>query len=139
MLGLMNVPEILFVCVHNAGRSQMAAAFTDQIAGGKVHVKSAGSSPANEIHTNVREVMAEVGVDLSKDFPKRLTDEVVRGSDVVVTMGCDDACPVYPGKRYVDWELPDPANKPIAEVRAIRDEIRRRVEALVAELVPTGP
>ncbi len=132
------VPEVLFVCVHNAGRSQMAAALLDDVAGGKVHVRSAGSAPANEIHANVRAAMVEIGLNLDKEFPKPLTDEAVRAADVVVTMGCGDACPVYPGKRYLDWELPDPAGEPVERVREIRDEIRRRVEGLVAELVPAA-
>jgi arsenate reductase len=130
------VPGVLFVCVHNAGRSQMAAALLDRAAQGKVHVRSAGSTLANEIHAGVREAMAEIGLDLSKEFPKPLTDEVVKAADIVITMGCGDACPVYPGKRYLDWELPDPGNKPLAEVRPIRDEIDRRVRALLEELVP---
>jgi arsenate reductase (thioredoxin) len=130
------VPEVLFVCVHNAGRSQMAAALLNRRAKGKVHVRSAGSTPANEIHAGVREAMAEIGVDMTQEFPKPLTDEVVRAADVVITMGCGDACPVYPGKRYLDWELDDPADKPIDEVRPIRDEIDRRVRALLEELVP---
>jgi arsenate reductase len=129
------VPEVLFVCVHNAGRSQMAAALLDDVAQGRVHVRSAGSAPANEIHDNVRKVMDEVGLDLSKEFPKPLTDEVVRAADIVVTMGCGDACPVYPGKRYLDWDLPDPAGQPLEEVRKVRDEIQRRVVALVEELL----
>ncbi len=130
------VPEVLFVCVHNAGRSQMAAALLDRAAGGRVHVRSAGSTPANEIHAGVREVMAEIEIDMSQEFPKPLTDEVVRAADVVITKGCGDACPVYPGKRYLDWELADPANKPIDEVRPIRDEIDRRVRALLEDLAP---
>ena len=132
---LKRVPEVLFVCVHNAGRSQMAAALLERAAQGRVHVRSAGSIPANEIHAGVKEAMSEVGVDLSREFPKLLTDEVVRAADVVVTMGCGDACPVYPGKRYLDWELPDPANKPISVVRPIRDDIDRRVRALLDEVV----
>jgi protein-tyrosine-phosphatase len=128
------VPEVLFVCVHNAGRSQMAAALLDKVAGGRVHVRSAGSAPAEEIHNNVRQVMAEVGVDLSREFPKPVTDEVVKAADVVITMGCGDACPIYPGKRYEDWTLEDPAGQPIERVRAIRDEIARRVESLVRHL-----
>ena len=131
-------PEVLFVCVHNAGRSQMAAALLDELGHGKVGVRSAGSAPANEIHANVRAAMAEIGLDLDKEFPKPLTDEAVRAADVVVTMGCGDACPVYPGKRYLDWELPDPAGQSVERVREIRDEIRRRVEELVAELLPTA-
>lgn len=133
---LNEVPEVLFVCVHNAGRSQMAAALLDRHAGGRVHVRSAGSAPADEIHSSVRTVMEEVGLDISKEFPKPLTDEVVRAADVVITMGCGDACPVYPGKRYLDWELEDPAGKPIDQVRTIRDEIDGRVRALLEELVP---
>lgn len=132
------VPEVLFVCVHNAGRSQMAAALLNRAAQGKVHVRSAGSTPSDEIHSGVREAMKELGVDMSQEFPKPLTDEVVRAADVVVTMGCGDACPVYPGKRYLDWELEDPTDKPIDEVRTIRDEIDRQVRALLEELVPVG-
>ena len=131
------VPEVLFVCVHNAGRSQMAAALLDRAANGKVHVRSAGSAPADEIHTDVREAMAEIGIDLSHEFPKPLTDRAVREADVVVTMGCGDACPVYPGKKYLDWELEDPSNKRLEQVRTIRDEIDRRVRALLEELVST--
>jgi arsenate reductase len=131
------IPEVLFVCVHNAGRSQMAAGLLDHLAGGRVRVRSAGSAPTEEINPAVVAAMAEVGVDLSKEVPKRLTDDAVRDSDVVVTMGCGDACPVYPGKRYLDWDLPDPAGRPLEEVRPIRDEIERRVRSLLAELVPT--
>lgn len=130
-----HVPEVVFVCVHNAGRSQMAAALLDRAAEGRVHVRSAGSTPAHEIHAGVRQAMAEIGVDLSREFPKPLTDEVVRAADVVITMGCGDACPVYPGKRYLDWELPDPAGKPLEDVRLIRDEIDRRVRALLEGFV----
>lgn len=129
------VPEVLFVCVHNAGRSQMAAALLSHAAEGKVHVRSAGSTPANEIHAGVREAMAEIGIDLSQEFPKPLTDEVVRAADVVITMGCGDACAVYPGKKYLDWKLEDPANKPTEQVRPIRDDIDRRVRALLEDLV----
>jgi arsenate reductase (thioredoxin) len=132
------VPEVLFVCVHNAGRSQMAAALLNHRAEGRVHVRSAGSTPASEINPAVVAVMDEVGLDLSKEFPKPLTDEVVRAADVVVTMGCGDACPVYSGKRYLDWELDDPAGKGVAEVRRIRDDIDERVQALLEELVPVG-
>lgn len=131
-----DVPEVLFVCVHNAGRSQMAAALLDHHARGNVHVRSAGSTPADEINPAVVEAMAEIGLDLSREFPKPLTDQAVRGADVVVTMGCGDACPVYPGKRYLDWDLTDPAGKTVEEVRPIRDEIDRRVRGLLAELVP---
>jgi arsenate reductase (thioredoxin) len=130
------VPEVLFVCVHNAGRSQMAAGLLDQLAEGRVHVRTAGSDPADEINPAAVEAMAEVGVDLSQEFPKPLTDEVVKAADAVITMGCGDACPIYPGKRYEDWELEDPAGKDIETVRRIRDEIAERVRALLAELAP---
>jgi arsenate reductase len=116
----------------------MAAALLDRAADGRVHVRSAGSTPANEIHAGVREAMAESGVDMTHEFPKPLTDEVVRAADVVITMGCGDTCPVHPGKKYLDWELDGPANKPIDQVRPIRDEIDRRVRALLEELVPVG-
>jgi arsenate reductase len=129
-------PEVLFVCVHNAGRSQMAAALLDHHAKGRVHVRSAGSDPADQINPAVLAAMAELGIDLAKEFPKPLTDEVVQAADAVVTMGCGDACPIYPGKRYLDWELDDPAGKPVEQVRAIRDDIDRRVQALLAEIVP---
>ena len=128
------MPEVLFVCVHNAGRSQMAAALLDRGGQGKVHVRSAGSEPAGAINPAVVQAMSEIGIDLSKEFPKPLTDEFVRAADVVVTMGCGDACPIYPGKRYLDWELPDPAGKSVEDVREIRDEISRRVTALLNEL-----
>ncbi|MGZ4154520.1 MAG: arsenate reductase ArsC [Actinomycetota bacterium] len=130
------VPEVLFVCVHNAGRSQMAAALLDRHAEGRVLVRSVGSAPADEVNPAVVAAMAELGLDLSKEFPKPLTDDAVEHSDVVVTMGCGDACPVFPGKRYLDWELDDPADKTLEEIRPIRDEIDRRVRALVAELAP---
>jgi arsenate reductase (thioredoxin) len=130
-----DTPEVLFVCVHNAGRSQMAAALLDRRAEGRVHVRSAGSTPAHEINPSVATAMAEIGLDLSQEFPKPLTDDVVRAADVVVTMGCGDACPVYPGKRYLDWELDDPAGLGLEQVRAIRDEIDQRVKELLAELV----
>ena len=129
------VPEVLFVCVHNAGRSQMAAGLLDRMAAGRVRVRSAGSAPAKTIHPEVREAMAEIGIDLSRELPKPLSDESVREADVVITMGCGDACPVYPGKRYLDWELPDPAGLPLEEVRDIRQEIDARVRALLDELV----
>jgi len=131
----MNPPEVLFVCVHNAGRSQMAAALLDHHAGGRVHVRSAGSSPGNEINPAVVAAMEEIGLDLAQEFPKPLTDEFVQAADVVITMGCGDACPFYPGKRYLDWELDDPAGKSLAEVRPTRDEIDRRVQQLLDELV----
>jgi protein-tyrosine-phosphatase len=120
-------PEVLFVCVHNAGRSQMAALLTDSMSGGRVHVCSAGSTPASEINPVVLEAMRELGLDLAREFPKPLTDEVVQAADIVVTMGCGDACPLYPGKRYLDWEVEDPAGQPIDEIRRIREDIRARV------------
>ena len=129
-----DVPTVLFVCVRNAGRSQMAAALLDLYAAGRVRALSAGSEPADAVHPAVLEAMAERGIDLFDAVPKRLEDEAVREADVVVTMGCGDACPVYPGKRYEDWELPDPAGKSVEEVRPIRDEIDRRVRALLADL-----
>lgn len=133
------VPEVLFVCVHNAGRSQMAAALLDHLAQGRVHVRSAGSAPADAINPLVVEVLAELGLDVTREFPKPLTDEVVRASDVVVSMGCGDACPVFPGKRYLDWKLDDPAGMhDIDGVRRIRDEIRSLVEGLLGELVPAN-
>jgi protein-tyrosine-phosphatase len=130
-------PEVLFVCVHNAGRSQMAAALLIHHANGAVRVRSAGSAPAESINPAVVEAMNEIGIDLSKEFPKALTDEAVATSDVVVTMGCGDACPYFPGKRYLDWELPDPAGKSLDEIRPIRDNIDARVRALLSELVRT--
>jgi arsenate reductase len=129
------VPEVLFVCVHNAGRSQMAAALLDHYAAGRVHVRSAGSTPADEINPAVIAAMDELGIDLSKEFPKPLTNEVVEAADVVVTMGCGDACPVFPGKRYLDWEFTDPSGRSVDEVRLIRDEIDRRVTELLQGLV----
>jgi len=129
------MPEVLFVCVHNAGRSQMAAGLVKLRSDGRVQVRSAGSDPGDEINPAVVEAMADVGVDLSEEFPKPLTDEVVRAADVVVTMGCGDACPIYPGKRYQDWSVDDPAGQDGATVRRIRDEIDRRVQTLVAELL----
>ena len=129
------MPEVLFVCVHNAGRSQMAAGLVRLRSGGRVAVRSAGSDPGEVINPAVVEAMAEVGVDLSDAFPKALTDEAVRAADVVITMGCGDACPVYPGKRYEDWTLDDPAGQDLETVRRIRDEIDARVRTLVGELV----
>lgn len=130
------VPEVLFVCVHNAGRSQMAAALLDHHAAGRVRVRSAGSAPADAVNPAVAEAMAEIGLDLSKEFPKPLTGDAVRAADVVITMGCGDVCPVFPGKRYLDWRLDDPAGRPVEQVRPIRDEIDARVRALLAELLP---
>lgn len=128
-------PEVLFVCVHNAGRSQMAAGLLNHRAEGKVRVRSAGSDPAETINPAVVEAMAELGIDLSEEVPKPITDEAVRAADAVITMGCGDACPVYPGKRYLDWDLPDPAGQDLETVRAIRDELDTRVQALLAELL----
>jgi len=127
-------PEVLFVCVHNAGRSQMAAALLDHYAAGRVVVRSAGSEPADRINPAVVEALTEIGLDVGKEFPKPLTDDAVRASDVVITMGCGDACPFYPGKRYEDWELEDPAGKDLDTVRRIRDEIDSRVTALLDDL-----
>jgi len=128
------VPEVLFVCVHNAGRSQMAAALLDHYGAGRVSVRSAGSAPADELNPDVLEAMAELGLDLARERPKPLTRDAVAAADVVVTMGCGDACPVYPGKRYEDWELDDPAQTDLDGVRRIRDEIAERVRRLLAEL-----
>jgi arsenate reductase (thioredoxin) len=129
-------PEVLFVCVHNAGRSQMAAGLVKLRSGGRVHVRSAGSNPTDRINPAVVEAMTELGVDMGEEFPKPLTDEVVKAADVVITMGCGDACPIYPGKKYEDWELRDPAGEDLETVRGIRDEIDARVQQLIAELVP---
>jgi arsenate reductase (thioredoxin) len=129
-------PEVLFVCVHNAGRSQMAAGLVRLRSEGRIHVRSAGSDPAETINPAVVEAMAELGVDMSEEFPKPLTDEVVRAADVVITMGCGDACPIYPGKRYEDWVLEDPADQDLETVRQIRDDLDQRIRALVGELVP---
>jgi arsenate reductase (thioredoxin) len=131
-------PEVLFVCVHNAGRSQMAAALLHHHAQGKITVRSAGSAPAETINPAVVEVMNELDLDLSQEFPKKLTTDAVEAADVVITMGCGDACPVFPGKRYLDWELTDPAGKSVDDVRKIRDDIDRRVRGLMAELVPSA-
>ena len=131
-----DLPEVMFVCVHNAGRSQMAAALLDHHGQGRVRVRSAGSAPGAEVNPAVVAVMDEIGIDLSKELPKPLTDQAAREADVIITMGCGDACPVYLGKRYLDWELEDPAGRSVGEIRPIRDEIDRRVRALLAELVP---
>jgi len=128
-------PTVLFVCVGNAGRSQMAAALLQLHGAGRVDVRSAGSEPADRVHPAVVEAMAELGVDIYEETPKRLEEEAVRGADVVVTMGCGDACPVYPGKRYEDWEIEDPAGKSLDDVREIRNAIDRRVRVLVGELL----
>jgi arsenate reductase (thioredoxin) len=130
------VPEVLFVCVQNAGRSQMAAALLDHYAEGRVHVRSAGSAPGEQIHPDVVIAMGEIGIDIIKEFPKPMTDEVVEAADAVVTMGCGDACPIYPGKRYEDWELDDPAETDLDGVRRIRDDISERVRRLLAEVAP---
>jgi protein-tyrosine-phosphatase len=130
-----DIPAVVFLCVHNAGRSQMAAALLDHHARGRVRVSSAGSEPASEINSAVVAAMQEIGLDVSKELPKPLTDEVAEAADVLVTMGCGDACPVYPGKRYLDWDLPDPAGRSVEEIRPIRDEIDRRVRELMNELV----
>jgi protein-tyrosine-phosphatase len=131
-------PEVLFVCVHNAGRSQMAAGLLKLRSNGRIHVRSAGSAPGEEINPAVIEVMEELGVDLSQEFPKPLTDESVRAADVVITMGCGDACPIYPGKRYEDWQLDDPAGQDVETVRVIRDQVDGRVQTLMAELLATA-
>jgi protein-tyrosine-phosphatase/pimeloyl-ACP methyl ester carboxylesterase len=130
-------PSVLFVCVHNAGRSQMAAGLLHQFAGDRVTVRSAGSAPADEINPAAVQAMAELGIDMSHEFPKPLTEEFVQAADVVITMGCGDACPIYPGKRYEDWEVDDPAGKSVEEVRRIRDDLAARVQALVAAIAPT--
>jgi len=134
-----DVPEVLFVCVQNAGRSQMAAALLTVEAKGRIHVRSAGSLPAAELDPAVVTVMSEMGLDLSRNYPKPLTDDVVRASDVVITMGCGDSCPIYPGKRYEDWDLPDPADQPLQTVREIRDQIHDRVKTLVESLTKETP
>lgn len=133
-----NRPSVLFVCVHNAGRSQMAAAFLAELSHGAIEVRSAGSAPADEVNRAAVEAMAEDGIDMAGQVPKLLTTESVQLSDVVITMGCGDACPVYPGKRYEDWALADPAGKGVESVRPIRDEIRGRIENLISELIPAS-
>jgi arsenate reductase len=135
----MPVPSVLFLCIHNAGRSQMAAGFARALAGDRLVVRSAGSEPATQVNPVAVEAMAEVGVDISGQNPTRLTDEAVGASDVVITMGCGDVCPVLPGVAYRDWALPDPAGQGLDQVRAIRDEIRARVEALLSELATPPP
>ena len=133
-----DIPSVLFVCVHNAGRSQMAAAWLAHLAGEQVEVRSAGSAPAESVNPAVVEAMAEVGIDITDQKPKILTSEAVEASDVCITMGCGDVCPVFPGKRYLDWELPDPAGQGVDAVRPIRDELKKRVEKLIAELSTQG-
>ncbi|WP_138444230.1 arsenate reductase ArsC [Sinomonas susongensis] len=131
-------PSVLFVCVHNAGRSQMAAAYLNRLSGGRVEVRSAGSEPADKVNPAAVEAMLEDGIDIRNEIPKILTTEAVKDSDVVITMGCGDTCPIFPGKRYEDWDLEDPAGKGVDAVRPIRDEIRGRIEGLIAELLPTA-
>ena len=133
---LLTRPSVLFVCVHNAGRSQMAAAYLTHLAGDRVEVRSAGSAPADTVNPAVVEALAEEGIDISREVPKVLTVDAVQESDVVITMGCGDVCPVFPGKRYEDWVLEDPAGRGVEAVRPIRDEIRRRIENLVADIAP---
>ena len=133
------IPEVLFVCTHNAGRSQMAAALLDHAAAGRVRVTSAGSRPASQLNPAVVQAMAEIGLDISRECPKPLTGDKVAAADVVITMGCGDACPIYPGKRYEDWDLPDPAGLPLDAVRPIRDAIRDRVQALLSDLGVAAP
>ncbi|GAQ53861.1 arsenate reductase ArsC [Streptomyces acidiscabies] len=134
----MTTPSVLFVCVHNAGRSQMAAAFLTHLAGARVQVHSAGSAPADTVNPAVVKALAEVGIDIAAEVPKVLTAEAVQASDVVITMGCGDTCPIFPGKRYLDWQLPDPAGQGVDAVRPIRDEIEKRVRGLIAEIAPEG-
>lgn len=129
-------PSVLFVCIHNAGRSQMAAAYLTHLAGDRVEVRSAGSAPADSVNPAAVAAMLEEGIDMAGETPKILTDQAVRASDVVITMGCGDTCAIYPGKRYEDWKLDDPAGQGVESVRPIRDEIRRRIEALIAEIAP---
>ncbi|WP_153397053.1 arsenate reductase ArsC [Ornithinicoccus halotolerans] len=134
-----NQPSVLFVCVHNAGRSQMAAGYLQHLAQGRIEVRSAGSEPADQVNPAAVAAMAEEGIDISANQPTVLTTGAVQDSDVVITMGCGDACPIFPGKRYEDWELDDPAGQGLEAVRPIRDEIRRRVQALIEDLLPAGP
>lgn len=129
------IPEILFVCVHNAGRSQMAAALAQHLSAAKVHVRSAGSQPTREIHPLTIQALAERGIEITEAFPRPLTDDVVHAADVIITMGCGDACPILPGKRYEDWDVADPAGRPIEVVRAIRDDIQARVTLLLGEIL----
>ncbi|MFI5062025.1 MAG: arsenate reductase ArsC [Actinomycetales bacterium] len=131
-------PTVLFVCIHNAGRSQMAAGYMRELSGGRVDVLSAGSEPKDQINPIAVQVMAEEGIDIAGNAPKILTTEAVKESDVVITMGCGDTCPIFPGKRYEDWDLTDPAGRPVDEVRPIRDDIKQRVQTLLAELLPAN-
>ncbi len=135
MTDVTDKPSVLFVCIHNAGRSQMAAAYLTHLGRGRIDVRSAGSAPADEVNPAAVAAMAEEGIDMSAETPKVLTDQAVQASDVVITMGCGDTCPIYPGKRYEDWVLADPAGQGVEAVRPIRDEIRRRVETLITELL----
>ena len=135
MTDVTDKPSVLFVCIHNAGRSQMAAAYLTHLGRGRIDVRSAGSAPADEVNPAAVAAMAEEGIDMSAETPKVLTDQAVQASDVVITMGCGDTCPIYPGKRYEDWVLADPAGQGVEAVRPIRDEIRRRVESLITELL----
>ena len=135
---MLTKPSVLFVCVHNAGRSQMAAAYLTHLAGDRIEVRSAGSAPASSVNAAVVEALAEEGIDISAEVPKVLTVDAVRESDVVITMGCGDVCPIFPGKRYEDWVLEDPAGQGVESVRPIRDEIRARIEALLAEIAPSS-
>jgi arsenate reductase len=130
------LPQVLFVCVHNAGRSQMAAAFLTHLAGDRIRVRSAGSAPADQVNPAVVEAMAEAGIDISAEIPKVLTGDAVQASDVVITMGCGDACPIFPGQRYEDWQLDDPAGRGVDAVRPIRDQIEARVRVLIDDLLP---
>jgi len=129
-------PSVLFVCIHNAGRSQMAAAYLSHLSEGRIEVRSAGSAPADSVNPAAVQAMAEEGIDMSAETPKILTTEAVKESDVVITMGCGDTCPIFPGKRYEDWKLDDPAGQGVDAVRPIRDEIRNRIETLISELLP---
>lgn len=131
-------PSVLFVCVHNAGRSQMAAGWLTSLAGDRVEVHSAGSAPRNSVNPAAVEVMAEVGIDISNQHPRILTTDAVRASDVVITMGCGDSCPIFTGKRYLDWALDDPAGKSVGDVRPIRDQMRARIESLLQQILPAG-
>jgi arsenate reductase len=133
-----NRPSVLFVCVHNAGRSQMAAAYLNHLSGGRIEVRSAGSEPAEAVNPAAVEAMLEEGIDIRAEKPKILTTEAVKDSEVVITMGCGDTCPIFPGKRYEDWELEDPAGKGVDSIRPIRDDIKARIEGLIAELLPAG-
>ncbi|MFD7129453.1 MULTISPECIES: arsenate reductase ArsC [Streptomyces] len=132
-------PSVLFVCVHNAGRSQMAAAWLSHLAGDRVEVRSAGSAPADQVNPAAVEAMREVGIDITAETPKILTIDAVKASDVCITMGCGDTCPVFPGKRYLDWTLEDPAGQGVEAVRPIRDEIKKLVEKLIEEIAPANP